>query len=156
MRVQCPGISEGPPQGGRLVLVDGYRAQGDTRRGYVLHCHGGGGGGSCSILVRHCNVDGVGGIRRPVVQVLVRGAEAQHVGTRLSVVSAEPSAHLITTTCVSSVPGSVKDPLKVVDWFSLMGVALRVTLAGATFFTATVVEAEAAAPSLSVTVTSMV
>src|SRR5437764_636454 len=67
---------------------------------------------------------------------------------RLTVVLAEPSPQLIVTVCVSSVPGSVKLPLRVVELPSLMLVALRdrLTLAGATLLTVTLVVAVGLTP----------
>ena len=51
-----------------------------------------------------------------------------------------PSPQLITTLCVSPVPESVKEPLTVVELFSLMvpGEANTVTAAGATLLIVTV------------------
>src|SRR5262249_38684460 len=78
---------------------------------------------------------------------------------RVRVVSGEPSPQRITTVCVSSVPGSVNDPLRVVEPFSLIapGPDSDVTV-GATFLTVTSMPAVADAvlplePSVAVAVT---
>ena len=64
----------------------------------------------------------------------------------------------MTTVWVSSVPGSVKVPLTVVEPFSLMvaGNADAVRLSGATLLTVTEVEPEPDSRSSSVTVTATV
>ena len=75
----------------------------------------------------------------------------------MSVVVLLPSPQLMTMVCVSSVPGSAKEPLSVVESFSLMVAALSVNcaLAGGRLITLTLVAALVLAPSLSVTVTAM-
>ncbi len=67
-----------------------------------------------------------------------------------------PSPQLMVTTCVSSVPGSVKLPLSVVEPFSLMVPAVRLTARfdGATLLTvAGVLTLAEAPPPLSATLT---
>ena len=69
-----------------------------------------------------------------------------------------PSPQLMTTECVSRVPGSVKLPLSAVEPSSLMvtGFKLNWRLAGATLLTAMGVLPVPGAPSLSVTVAVIV
>ena len=76
---------------------------------------------------------------------------------RLSGVLALPSPQLMTTVCVSRVPGSLKLPLSVVESFSLIVAWLKVNwmLDGGTLLTLTLVPALVLAPSPSVTVTEM-
>ena len=66
-----------------------------------------------------------------------------------------PSPQLMTTVCVSSAAGSAKEPLSVVESFSLMVAALRANwiFEGGTLSTVTAVAALVLAPSSSVTVT---
>src|SRR6185503_5640607 len=82
------------------------------------------------------------------------GPKARTPAARLSVVFIDPSPQLMTTMWVSSVPGSVNVPLRLVDWFSLIVPALsvRLTPAGATFVTTTEVVPVALPRSSSLTV----
>ena len=77
---------------------------------------------------------------------------------RLRTVLGEPSPQLMVTVCVSSVPGSVNVPDRVVLPFSLIVVALRLKLRldGATLLTVTDVLPVAMPVSSSATVTLMV
>ena len=76
---------------------------------------------------------------------------------RLSVVLAVPSPQFITTVWVSSVPGSVKLPVRVTvpPTFRDAGAGVTDCQAGATLFTATLVVPLALALWLSVTVALM-
>ena len=74
---------------------------------------------------------------------------------RLSVVPPSLGPQLITTVCVSSVPGSVNDPLRVKMSFSLIVPVFNATPVGATLFTVTLVPALTEPVSSSVIVTAI-
>src|SRR5262249_57214799 len=71
---------------------------------------------------------------------------------RLRVVVPSPGPQVMTTVCVSWVPGSANEPFRVNVPFSSIVPVFRATLDGATLFTVTEVAGGAQAPGLLVSV----
>src|SRR5262249_10340204 len=80
VRVQRARGGERGADGGRVILVDGRRAgrQHHAGRGHVVDHHAGAGGARGAVIVGDRGAHGIRRVARPVVQVLVRGAEGGH------------------------------------------------------------------------------
>ena len=107
--------------------------------------------GATTVLVGHGHRGGV----HPVIGKGVRAAGEVQVVRTIATVLVEPSPQAITTVCVSSVPGSVKVPDRLMLLPSLMvaGVLVRANAPGGTLTPKAVNDGLVLPPSLSVTVT---